>query len=90
LGALPSWLLAAGLAGLPAGAVDPRPGPYRWTTADGRTILTDVAVVAASFAWMSLSQVPANGRLGVLVALALGLSGLFTLLGLPAGMSRKT
>jgi hypothetical protein len=55
----------------------------------GPPILTDVAVVAASFAWMSLSQVPANGRLGVLVALALGLSGLFTLLGLPAGTSDK-
>ncbi len=48
----------------------------------GPPILTDMAVVAASFAWMLLSQVPANGRLGILVALALGLSCAFTLLGL--------
>lgn len=53
----------------------------------GPPILTDVAVIAVSFAWMSLSQVPANGRLGVLVALALGLSCTFTLLGLPSGLS---
>ncbi len=48
----------------------------------GPPILTDMAVVAVSFAWMSLSQVPSNARLGGLVALALGLSCTFTLLGL--------
>lgn len=51
----------------------------------GPPILTDMAVIALSFAWMTLSQVPTNGRLGVLVALALGLSCVFTLLGLPSG-----
>lgn len=51
----------------------------------GPPILTDMAVIALSFAWMTLSRVPANGRLGVLVAIALGLSCVFTLLGLPAG-----
>jgi predicted RND superfamily exporter protein len=50
----------------------------------GPPILTDMAVVALSFAWMILSQVPSNARLGVLVALALGLACTFTLLGLPS------
>lgn len=48
----------------------------------GPPILTDMSVIAVSFAWMTLSQVPANGRLGVLVALALGLACTLTLLGL--------
>ena len=48
----------------------------------GPPILTDMVVVAASFAWMGLSQVPSNARLGELVALSLGLAALFTLLGL--------
>jgi predicted RND superfamily exporter protein len=48
----------------------------------GPPILTDMSVVAVSFAWMTLSQVPANSRLGVLVALALGLACTLTLLGL--------
>jgi predicted RND superfamily exporter protein len=48
----------------------------------GPPILTDMVVVAASFAWMGLSQVPSNARLGELVALSLGLACLFTLLGL--------
>jgi uncharacterized protein len=48
----------------------------------GPPILTDMAVIGVSFAWMTLSQVPANARLGVLVALALGLACTFTLLGL--------
>lgn len=37
LRALPSLLLAA-TAAIPAAAVDPRPGPYVWTTMDGRKI----------------------------------------------------
>ena len=53
----------------------------------GPPILTDMAVVAVSFAWMALSRVPANGRLGVLVALALGLACTFTLLVLASGAS---
>jgi uncharacterized protein len=48
----------------------------------GPPILTDMVVVAVSFAWMGLSQVPSNARLGLLVALSLGLSCAFTLLGL--------
>ncbi|HYH44348.1 MAG TPA: MMPL family transporter, partial [Thermoanaerobaculia bacterium] len=48
----------------------------------GPPILTDMAVIGVSFAWMTLSQVPSNARLGVLVALALGLACTFTLLGL--------
>lgn len=48
----------------------------------GPPILTDMAVIGISFAWMTLSQVPSNARLGVLVALALGLACTFTLLGL--------
>lgn len=50
----------------------------------GPPIVTDMAVIAVSFAWMTLSQVPSNSRLGVLVALALGLACTFTLLGLGA------
>lgn len=48
----------------------------------GPPILTDMVVVAASFAWLGLSRVPSNARLGELVALSLGLAALFTLLGL--------
>ncbi|HET9225430.1 MAG TPA: MMPL family transporter, partial [Thermoanaerobaculia bacterium] len=60
----------------------------------GPPILTDMSVIAVSFAWMTLSQVPANGRLGVLVALALGLACTLTLLGLASAWqenpSRRT
>lgn len=53
----------------------------------GPAILTDMAVIAISFAWMTLSQVPSNARLGVLVALALGLACTLTLLGLPSAFT---
>ena len=42
---LASLLLAAGLAGSPAAAVDPQPGPFVWTTTDGRKIEAEYGVV---------------------------------------------
>ncbi len=48
----------------------------------GPPILTDMAVIGCSFAWMATSQVPSNARLGLLVALALASACLLTLAGL--------
>ncbi len=53
----------------------------------GPPIATDFAVIAFSFGWMTLSQVPSNVRLGILVAVALGLACVFTLVGLAAALS---
>ncbi|MEM8932395.1 MAG: MMPL family transporter [Acidobacteriota bacterium] len=55
----------------------------------GPAILTDAVVITVGFAWMLLSSVPANARLGVLVAVALGLACAFTLVGLGAGWSLR-
>lgn len=50
----------------------------------GPAILVDMLAVAAGFGLLAFSQVPANARLGLVVALALGASALLTLAGLGA------
>lgn len=53
----------------------------------GPAILTEVLAIGGSFGLLLISQVPANARLGFLVALALGVSCLLTLAGLGAWLS---
>lgn len=48
----------------------------------GPAILIDAVAIAAGFSLLALSEVPANVRLGLLVAIALGASCLLTLAGL--------
>lgn len=50
----------------------------------GPAILVDMLAVAAGFGLLAFSQVPANARLGLVVALALGASAVLTLAGLGA------
>ncbi len=50
----------------------------------GPAIITDSLAIAIGFGLLGFSQVPANARLGLLVALALGAACLLTLLGLAA------
>lgn len=54
--------------------------------AAGPAIAADAVAIASGFALLGLSQVAANARLGLLVALALGLSTLATLGGLGAAL----
>jgi len=55
----------------------------------GPAIVTDMLVIAGSFGLLLVSQVPANARLGLLVAFALGAACCLTLVGLGAWMSWK-
>lgn len=52
----------------------------------GPAIASDVVAIALGFGILAFSQVPANARLGVLVALALVAGGALTLAGLGAGL----
>lgn len=52
--------------------------------ASGPAIVSDAAAIGLGFGLLALSRVPANARLGLLVALALGTACAFTLLGLGA------
>jgi hypothetical protein len=61
----------------------------------GPAILGDACAVAAGFGVLGLSQVPANGRLGFLVAASLASSALLTLVGVSAlslrtGLAHRT
>jgi uncharacterized protein len=55
----------------------------------GPAIVTDAAAIAFGFGLLTLSQVPANARLGGLVAFALLASCVLTLAGLGALLARK-
>lgn len=57
-------------------------------TATAPAIVYDALAIGAGFALLTVSQVPANRRLGFLVAAALGLAALFTLAGLGAAFLR--
>ncbi|HEX9640676.1 MAG TPA: MMPL family transporter, partial [Candidatus Krumholzibacteria bacterium] len=54
----------------------------------GPAIVVDALAIALGFGLLSVSQVPANGRLGLLVALALLSGCLLTLLGLGTILTR--
>ena len=53
----------------------------------GPAILADTVAIAAGFGLLMLSQVPANARLGLLVAIALAVNCVLTLVGLAAWLS---
>ncbi|MEM9555154.1 MAG: MMPL family transporter [Acidobacteriota bacterium] len=72
-------LVAARRRAIDRGEADPSAAAV---TDVGPAILIDFLVIAIGFGWMSLSQVPSNGYLGILVVVALGLSCVFTLIGL--------
>jgi predicted RND superfamily exporter protein len=55
----------------------------------GPAIAADAAAIAAGFALLGFSQVAANARLGLLVALALVLSAVATLVGLGAALHAR-
>jgi predicted RND superfamily exporter protein len=55
--------------------------------ASGPAIVSDAAAIGLGFGLLALSRVPANARLGLLVALALGTACAFTLLGLGATLA---
>ncbi len=52
-------------------------------------ILADAVSVSLGFAILMVSRVPANGRLGVIIAVALLAAALFTLVGLPAWLTSR-
>lgn len=54
----------------------------------GPAIVTDFLAIAAGFGLLVMSQVPANARLGLLVAIALTTGCVLTLVGLGAWLSR--
>jgi len=67
------------------------PVPPRAALAEaGPAILADAVAIAAGFGLLAVSQVPANARLGLLVAAALLSSAVLTLGGLGALLSRKS
>ena len=53
----------------------------------GPAIVSDALAIGLGFGLLTLSRVPANARLGLLVALALGTACVFTLLGLGAALA---
>ena len=55
----------------------------------GPAILVDALAIALGFGLLASSQVPANARLGILVAGALAVSAVLTLVGLSLVVSRK-
>jgi hypothetical protein len=57
--------------------------------AAGPAILSDAAAIGLGFGLLVLSRVPANGRLGLLVAFALGTAAVFTLAGLGAALAAQ-
>ena len=50
----------------------------------GPAILIDALAIAAGFGTLAFSQVPANSRLGILVACSILACALMSLIGLPA------
>ena len=61
------------------------PDPVVRTVAEvGPAVAVNTAAVACGFGLLAVSSVPANARLGLLVALALVLGGVLTLAGLGA------
>jgi predicted RND superfamily exporter protein len=66
------------------------PAPVSAAVADaGPAIVADTAAIALGFGLLGISQVPANARLGLLVALALASGCLLTLVGLGALLHRE-
>jgi hypothetical protein len=63
-----------------------RPG-YAALAAAGPAIVSDAAAIGLGFGLLAASRVPANARLGMLVALALGTACAFTLLGLGGALA---
>lgn len=63
-------------------AVDPDAAVRRTVEEVGPAIALNTVAVAAGFGLLAVSSVPANARLGLLIALALALGGLLTLSGL--------
>lgn len=64
--------------------------PRTALTEAGPAILADAVAIAAGFGLLAVSQVPANARLGLLVAAALLASALLTLGGLGALLSQRS